>query len=415
MNSKKKILILYADAGFGHRSAAFAIKAGLEEKYAKLCHVDIVNPLQDERAPFYMRDSQADYDNIIKSVPELYRIGYEASDATVPTLFVETALTLMLYEVMKDLIKRYKPNVVVTTYPVYPAPLDAVFTMNQTSLPMVTVVTDLVNVHRVWFNSGTERLMVPTQNVFQQAVKSGLSPEKVHITGIPVSTAICKEKRAKAEIRADLGLNPDKFIILVAGSKRVDGLPEILEGLNHSGHPIELVLVAGGDDELYQCMRQVDWHVPVRIYNYVDFIPALLNASDAVICKAGGLIVSEAMAAGLPMILVNVLPGQESGNAEFVVSSGAGEMAGDSSSLLEVIAHWLANDRLVWEQRKACSMEHGKADAAFKIADEIMQLSQVEIQFRSVTHLFERSHLASLLRRKYRHEQREKLEQSELY
>jgi len=326
---------------------------------------------------------------------------------------VETALTLMLYDVMRDIIKRYKPDVVVTTYPVYPAPLDAVFTMNQTSLAMVTVVTDLVNVHRVWFNSGTERLMVPTQNVFQQAIKSGLSPEKVLVTGIPVSTSICKEKRSKAEIRADLELNPDKFIILVAGSKRVDGLPEILEGLNHSGHPIELVLVAGGDDELYQCMRQVDWHVPVRIYNYVDFIPALLNASDAVICKAGGLIVSEAMAAGLPMILVNVLPGQESGNAEFVVSSGAGEMAGDSSTLLEVVAHWLENDRLVWAQRKACSVEHGKADAAFMIADEIMQLSQVEVQFRSVTHLFERSHLASLLRRKYRHEQREKLEQSE--
>ena len=210
MNNPKKILILYADAGFGHRSAAFAIKAGLEEKYGKVCHVDIVNPLQDERAPFYMRDSQSDYDTIIKSVPELYRFGYEASDATVPTLFVETALTLMLYEVMQDIVKRYKPDVVVTTYPVYPAPLDAVFTMNQTSLPMVTVVTDLVNVHRVWFNSGTERLMVPTPNVFQQAVKSGLDPEKVFITGIPVSTAICKEKRSKAEIRADLGLDPDK-------------------------------------------------------------------------------------------------------------------------------------------------------------------------------------------------------------
>ena len=120
MNRKKKILILYADAGFGHRSAAYAIKAGLEEKYSKLCHVDIVNPLQDERAPFYMRDSQSDYDNIIKSVPELYRIGYDVSDATVPTLFVETALTLMLYDVMRDIVETYQPDIVVTTYPVYP-------------------------------------------------------------------------------------------------------------------------------------------------------------------------------------------------------------------------------------------------------------------------------------------------------
>ena len=412
MSSKKRILILYADAGFGHRSAAYAIKAGLEEKYSKQCQVEIINPLQDKRTPFYLRDSQSDYDSIIRSVPELYRIGYEASDATVPAIMVESALTLMLYDAMKDLVRRHKPDVVVTTYPVYQAPLDAVFTMKQTSLPMATVVTDLVNVHRVWFNIGVERLMVPTQNVLQQAVKSGLSPEKVIVTGIPVSTSIAKEKRSKAEIRAELGLDPDRFTILVAGSKRVEGLPAILDSLNHSGHPIDLVLVAGGDDTLYQDLRLVDWHIPVRIYNYVDFIPALLNAADAVICKAGGLIVSEAMAAGLPMILVNVIAGQESGNAEYVISSGAGELAENSFQLLEIIAHWLENDRLIWVQRRNCSINHGKPDAAYKIADEIFQLSQVEIQFRSVTHLFERSHLASLLR-KYRKEIQHRIEQIE--
>ena len=106
--------------------------------------------------------------------------------------------------------------------------------------------------------------MVPTPNVQQQATKAGLSGEKVFITGIPVSATIAREKRSKKQIRADLGLDPDwNFIILVAGSKRVDGLPEILDELNHSGHPVELVLVAGGDEELYQCMRLVDWHLPV--------------------------------------------------------------------------------------------------------------------------------------------------------
>ena len=402
MNRKKRILILYADAGFGHRSAALAVKAGLEEKYGDQCQIEMVNPLQDERTPFYLRDSQADYDTMIRSVPELYKLGYDVSDSTVPTLVVETAMILMLYDAMNDLVKRTKPDVIVSTYPLYQAPLDAVFTMKQLNIPIVTVVTDLVNVHRAWFNIVIEKLMVPTPNVQQQATKAGLSGEKVFITGIPVSTTIAREKRSKKQIRADLGLDPDRFIILVAGSKRVDGLPEILDGLNHSGHPVELVLVAGGDEELYQCMRLVDWHLPVRIYNYVDFIPALLNASDAVICKSGGLIVSETMAAGLPMILINVLPGQESGNAEYVISNGSGEMAESSSQLLEIIAHWLENDRLVWNQRRVCSVNHGKPESAFTIADEIYQLSQIEIQPRKAGHLFERSHLASLLRKKYR-------------
>lgn len=412
MIRKKRILILYADAGFGHRSAALAVKAGLEEKYGAECLIEMVNPLQDDRTPFYLRDSQTDYDTIIRSVPELYRFGYDVSDATVPTLMVETALILMLYDVLNDLVQRFKPDAIVTTYPVYQAPLDAVFTMKQVNIPLATVVTDLVNVHRVWFNIGTQRLLVPTPNVKQHAVKAGLPEEKIQVTGIPVSTIISKEKRSKAEIRADLGLDPDRFTILVAGSKRVEGLPDILDGLNHSGHPIELVLIAGGDDELYQKLRLVDWHVPVRIYNYIDFLPALLNASDAVICKAGGLIVSEAMAAGLPMILINVIPGQESGNAEFVISNGAGEMAENSSQLLEVVAHWLDNDRLIWKQRRDCSINHGKPDAAFQIADEVYQLSQLEIPPRKVVHLFERSHLSDLLR-KYRREIHQRIKQIE--
>lgn len=410
MPAKKRILILYADAGFGHRSAAFAVKKALEESYASSIHIDFVNPLQDPRTPFYLRDSQSDYDTIIRSVPELYRIGYEASDASVPTLFVESALTLMLYDVLKDLVQKLNPDVIVTTYPIYQAPLDAVFTIRKINKPIAAVVTDLVDVHRIWFNVGVERLFVPTHSVQQQAIHFGLPAKKVVVTGIPVSTTIRNEHHSKAEIRGNLGLDKEIFTLLVAGSKRVEGLPKILEGLNHSGHPIQLVMVAGGDDALYQQFRGIDWHVPVRIYNYVDFIPSLLYASDAIICKAGGLIVSEAMAAGLPMILINVIPGQESGNADYVLSSGAGELAENSQRLLEIVSHWLQNDHQIHILRKTCSENNGKPEASFHIAREIYSLSESTVSPRTVTHLFERSHLVSLLR-KYRQEIQERIEQ----
>ncbi len=412
MESKKRILLLYSDAGFGHRSAALAIRSALEEKYSSECVVDFVNPLQDERAPFFLRDSQADYDTIIKSVPELYRIGYEVSDFAVPALFVESALTLMLYDVMEHLVERTKPDVIVSTYPIYQAPCDAVFTMQQINTPMATVVTDLVDVHRVWYNIGIERLLVPTTNVQKHAIKTGIADNKVRVTGIPVSTSIANETRTKAQIRKELGLEINLFTILVTGSKRVEGLPEILEGLNHSGHPIQLVLVAGGDETLYQKMRSVDWHLPVRIYNYVDFIPALLHAADVMVCKAGGLIISESMAAGLPMILIDVIPGQESGNAEYVISCGAGERANNSAQLLNILAHWLQHDRQILNLRKTCSSNNGRPDAAYKIADEVYTLSHTPAKLRTVTHLFKRSYLASLLK-KYRQQIQQKFEEFE--
>jgi len=393
-----RILILYADAGFGHRSAARSIKSALEEKYSDQCLVDMINPLEDERAPFYLRDIQTDYDKIVKSIPDLYRLGYEVSNRLVPSIVIETALIPMLYDVMKDLLQRLQPDVIVTTYPAYQSPLDAVFTLTRTSIPLVTVVTDLVDVHQIWFNVGAERWMVPTEAVRQQAVRSGLPEAQVVISGIPVSTDIAHEKREKAQIRAEMGLDPDRFIVLVTGSKRVTGLPQILEGLNHSGHPLELALVAGGDEDLYQQMRDVDWHLPVRIHNYVNFIPALMHASDALVCKAGGLIVSEALAAGLPMMLMDVLPGQETGNAEYVITNGAGEMAETSQQLLEITAHWLQNDRQIWKLRQRKARSVGRADAGYTVADEVMRLTNTEIPPMTIKHLFKRSHLVQILK-----------------
>jgi hypothetical protein len=80
----KRIIILSADAGFGHRVAANAVAAALKELYPDECEVEILNPLDDKRTPFFLKDSQADYDNVITNMPELYRLGYDFSDSTVP-------------------------------------------------------------------------------------------------------------------------------------------------------------------------------------------------------------------------------------------------------------------------------------------------------------------------------------------
>jgi 1,2-diacylglycerol 3-beta-galactosyltransferase len=85
MSEKKRILILTADAGFGHRSAANAILSALEKNHGEECECHILNPIEDKRAPFFLRDSGADYDRLIRTAPQLYRLGYEASDNDIPT------------------------------------------------------------------------------------------------------------------------------------------------------------------------------------------------------------------------------------------------------------------------------------------------------------------------------------------
>lgn len=402
----KRILILYAAAGFGHRSAALAIQSALQERYGSFCTIDMVNALEDERTPSVLRDSQSDYDKIIKTMPELYKIGYEASDATLTRTLMESALTLMLYDVMRDLIKRYQPNVIVSTYPLYQAALDALFTIEGSSIPMVVSITDLVSIHRIWFNVGVDFCLVPTPDVKRLAMQEGLPEEKIILTGIPVSTQIVSEQRSKAELQSIFGLDPNRHTFLVAGSKRVEGLPEILSGLNHSGLPAQLILVAGGDNDLYERFKSEVWHLPVKIFNYVDFMPALMRVADVNICKAGGLTVSESLACGLPMILVNVLPGQETGNADFVLQNQAGIIARDPLALLETAAHWLENGGELLRATSQAAARIGHPQAAYQAADIIWQAANCEPSARNVTHLFERAKLTRNLKR-YREELRE--------
>ncbi|MEJ5201228.1 MAG: hypothetical protein WHV66_03245, partial [Anaerolineales bacterium] len=75
----KRILILTADAGFGHRSAANAVAAALHELYGDACQVEIENPLEDKRTPAFLRETQSDYDRIVREMPDLYRVGFGAS------------------------------------------------------------------------------------------------------------------------------------------------------------------------------------------------------------------------------------------------------------------------------------------------------------------------------------------------
>jgi 1,2-diacylglycerol 3-beta-galactosyltransferase len=376
MTVVKRILILMADAGFGHRTAANAIAAALKETYSRECTVQITNPLQDERVPALLRHSQSDYDKIVQDMPKLYKFGYEASDASVPSAVVESALTVMLFEVMRDLIRQYKPDAIVTTYPLYQASLRAVYSIGRFHVPLITVVTDLVTVHRLWFHEVADYCLVPTQAARNLALSAGLVPHKVMVTGIPVHPNIVHERRDKAAIRAELGWQPDLVTVLAVGSKRVTNLAEMLRGLNHSRLPLQLVVVAGGDDVLYRQFERTEWHLCTHLYNFVTDMPTFLRAADCIVCKAGGMIVTEALACGLPLLLIEVLPGQEAGNATYVLEAGAGERAESTIGALEILHHWLDRDGELLAQRAANACRIGRPNAAYEIAERVWVAAQ---------------------------------------
>jgi 1,2-diacylglycerol 3-beta-galactosyltransferase len=399
MMAPKRILILTADAGFGHRSAANAVAAALAESYGDQCQVDIVNPLEDKHTPSFLRDSQTDYDRIVREIPDLYRIGYDASDSTVPSFLAGRALTVLLYETMCDVVTAYRPDVILVNYPIYQEPLRSVFTVNRYYVPIYTVVTDLADMHRMWFDPGVDACLVPTSKARELALSYNMQPDQVIITGIPVHPDFSSGSYDKAAVRLGLGWQPDLLTFLAVGSQRVEGLPEILNVLNHFGRPLQLAVVAGKNEELYHQLQEIDWHVPAHLYNYVTNMPTLMHGADALICKAGGLIVTEGLVCGLPMLLTSVIPGQETGNAEFVVENGAGDLVKNPLQTLELTAHWLMDDGKLLKERSSHARLLGKPEAAFSVAKLLWKAAQAGSLDLKGKHIPDRPHLVNLLTR----------------
>ncbi len=367
---KKRVLILTADAGFGHRSAANAIQAALEELYGNQVVVNVVNALDEPTSPNFLRDSQTDYDRWVRNVPELYQLGYQASDNPVPTAILEQSLIILLLETMRVLLDRYKPHAVVNTYPLYQTPmLTALRREKRSRIPFFTVITDLSTIHRLWFDRRVTGCLVPNSVVADLALSLGLDPAKVITTGIPVSPAISHETRTKNKIRKELGWLPDIPAILAVGSKRVDRLMDTLNVINHFGCDLQLAVVAGNDEVVYNQLSHVEWHIPAYIYNFVENMPTLLKASDLLVCKAGGLILTEALASSLPMMLIEVIPGQETGNAEYVTAYGAADIAQSPIEVLETLRHLMKDDQSLLKKRAANAALMGKPSSAFDTAE----------------------------------------------
>ncbi len=373
-DARKKILILSADAGFGHKAAANAIAEAYKLKYGDRCEATIVNPLDHPRAPALLVNAQDDYDRMIQQSPDLYRAGYQASDGAVPAGIAEQALTLMLYTVLRDLLGQFEPDAVITTYPLYQSPLAALRGLSRRGAPFLTVVTDLATVHRLWFHENAEYCLVPTQAVAEKALESGVPAERVEITGLPVNPRL-GQTVDKAALRAKLGWGNDRTVALFTGSKRVKKLEPIAQVLNHSGLPLELAIVTGGDEDLRMRFEQNEWHLPAHVYGYVNNMAEMMQAADFIVCKAGGLIVSESLAVGLPLLLAEALPGQETGNADYVVQGGAGMLVNDPSEALVQVFHWLDKGRAELEVAATRAKALGRPDAAIRVADRGLEVA----------------------------------------
>lgn len=375
----KRILILTADAGFGHRKAAEAIREALIRKHGRKCQVVIENPLQDPNIPELARQIETGYDGMVTDDPAIFQLAYSATDAPVVARLIQDVTTTVLNKAMSAIVETHAMDAIVTTHPAFTqAAIRAVHDSGRTT-PVSVVVTDLVNVHSLWFHREAALTFTPTGNVYRQALDAGLPKSDVHLTGLPVHPDFADEKRDATTLRKKLGWEPDILTALIIGSARTKETAGIARLLDRSGLALQIVAVSGNNLDIEHELRTTNWKGPVHVYGMVNNMAEMMHAADFVACKAGGLVVSESLACGQPLIIYEALPGQEIGNVKYVVENGAGTWSPGPIGVLTTAYQWLSGDQTELKQCRRAARHIGKARAAYDIAARVMrQLEAVQ-------------------------------------
>lgn len=228
-------------------------------------------------------------------------------------------------------------DVIVTTHFLCGRVLSAAKRRGKLRTPLVVGVTDQ-HPHGVWLVPHADRILVASDQARDAAVRHGILPERVRVTGVPIDTVFASPTD-QASVRAKHGLPAGKAVVLIAGGGLgLGGMEQAVHGAineaqTHSDN-VHLVVVCGSNTELKARLdalagRQSGRGVTCSILGFTHDMADLMSVASVMVGKPGGLTTAEACAKGLAMVLLKPIPGQEERNAHRLVSAGAAVLEPD--------------------------------------------------------------------------------------
>ncbi len=338
---KPHVLFLFSDTGGGHRSATEAIIEALHLEFGEAITTEMVDVFR-EYAPTPFNKMPELYPYLVK-IPSLWEAGFYISDGRRRARVLASALRPYAARAARRLIENHPCDVIVGTHIV--ANFVSLWALGRRrKQPFITVVTDAVTAHALWFDYRADLILVPTEYARQRAIHYAIPPEKVRVVGQPVSERYCAPVGDKKALRQKLGWWPDAFtVLLVGGGEGMGPLAETAYALDASGLDVALIVVAGRNARLQAELEAYPWRIPTRVYGFTREMPDFMRAADVLVTKAGPGTIAEALIAGLPIILYARLPGQEDGNVTFVQKERVGVWAPRPERVVNTLRRWIEN------------------------------------------------------------------------
>lgn len=362
----KKVLILTASYGEGHNAAARGLRAGFE--HVGGATAEILDVFACTYGALYDR-SRRNYLGLIDRAPRLWWVLYNLLDRTPLVYAVARALGKLENELEK-VLDEHQPDAVVSTYPIYNYLLNRIRARKaQRPFGQSTVVTDSITVNSAWYRANTDLFFVPNEDTARAMKRAGVPGEKLRVLGFPVPPRFGFDRPERPLPGTG---QPGRVLYMINAAK--ERAPALIERLLQIPS-IELTVTVGKDEALRAAVEAVADRMgrKVEIHGWTPRMPELLMTHHVLIGKAGGAAVQEAIAARTPMIITQVVPGQEEGNARLLIENNCGRLAETPDAIARTLEEAFGNNAAIWREWETNITRLSRPDAAMRIAEAILQ------------------------------------------
>jgi 1,2-diacylglycerol 3-beta-galactosyltransferase len=346
------VLFAISDTGGGHRSAAVALSAALDQAGNGGLSWAIEDILRLTEVPG-VRGAPDHYDKLSTRWLRLYDLTFQLTNTTRTVDLLSRVVFLTARRNLVRALEARQPRLVVSTHPLVHRLVCAARRAHRMPFHVITVVTDLVTLHASWTYPGVDLALVPTDEAFQIMYRRGMRPTQMQRTGFPVHPKFAAYSASQLESRQALGLDPEKFTILVtAGGVGSGRLAELVLSMERAFPDKQLLVITGKNKATYEELSGRTRAATSHIYGFVNNMEALMAASDLVVTKAGPGTLMEALVMRKPVIVTEAVGMQERGNIDFVLNYELGLFCPTNERIVAAVRELEAPQRIAETVRR---------------------------------------------------------------
>ena len=353
----KKILIFYASYGGGHLSAANSIKDYLSNHYENI-DVELIDCMKYINKPIEKITTTA-YNEMAKKAPWAWGKIYSDSQKG-PLAHITTRSNQVFAIKLLRLLREKKPDLIISTHPFGSQMCSYLKRKGKITSKIATILTDFAP-HDQWLvrSDYTDYFFVAHNKMKEYLISKNIPENKIFATGIPISNKFL-ETFNTSKILSSLGLKENlKTVLFFAGGKFGLGKSRTLEIFNtfvNDFNNIQVIAISGKNKKMYEEFNQIVKIANktnfIKVFEFVNNVPELMAVSDVVITKPGGLTTTESLVSGLPMIIINPIPGQEEENAQFLEHSNVGIWLKKQMNITETISNFLSDNKKLKQMKE---------------------------------------------------------------